>query len=138
MADIFSKETRSKIMSCIRGKDTKPEIRLRKELFRRGYRYRLSYRFKEPNFTPDLVMVSRRTCIFIDGCFWHKCPKCFKKPKSKKRYWREKIDRNVERDKEQNAYLMANGWKIIRIWEHEVIKNLDLVIDRIINELEKG
>lgn len=131
MADKFSKKTRSRIMSRIRGKDTKPEITLRSALHKLGYRYSLKYRFKELNFRPDIVMVSRKTCIFIDGCFWHRCPRCFKAPKSNKRYWNPKIARNVERDREQNRYLRKKGWKVIRIWEHEVEKNPERCINRI-------
>jgi len=56
----------------------------------------------------------------VDGCFWHKCPKCFKQPKSNKEYWVPKIQRNVQRDKEQNLYLKRNAWKVIRIWEHDI------------------
>jgi len=131
MPDKFSKEVRSKIMSKVQ-RNSKPEQVLRKALFRLGYRYSLNHRFKELNFKPDIVMVSRKVCIFVDGCFWHKCPKCFKAPKSNKRYWKPKIERNVERDKEQNIYLKKNGWKVIRVWEHEIRKNLDKVLNRII------
>lgn len=131
MTDRFSKEVRSKIMSKIRGKNTKPEIILRKALFRRGYRYSLNHRFKELNFKPDLVMVSRKTCIFIDGCFWHGCKKCYRPPKSNKRYWIPKIRRNVGRDREQDKYLKKNGWKVVRIWEHEINKDLGKVIQKI-------
>ena len=99
MTDVFSKEVRSKIMFSIKGKDTKPEIKLRKELFHRGYRYSLKHRFKQLNFTPDIVLVSRKTCIFIDGCFWHKCPKCYNMPKSNVKYWQRKIERNIQRDR---------------------------------------
>ena len=131
MADQFSKEVRSKIMSKIRGKNTKPEIALRKALFRQGYRYSLNYRFKELNFKPDIVMVSRKTCIFIDGCFWHMCPKCYRPPKSNKKYWVPKIERNRERDRQQNRFLRKNGWKVIRIWEHEIKNNHKKTIDKI-------
>jgi len=135
MPDRFSKEVRSKIMSEIRGKDTKPELLLRKEIFRRGYRYSINYRFKELNFRPDLVMVSRKACIFIDGCFWHGCPKCFKPPKSNKRYWKPKIARNKERDRQQNKYLKKNGWKVIRVWEHDLKKDLKKVLTEIIKSI---
>ena len=119
MVDKFSKEIRSKIMSKVQ-RNSKPEQVLRKELFRLGYRYSLNHRFKELNFKPDIAMVSRKVCIFIDGCFWHKCPRCYKAPKSNKKYWNSKIERNIERDKEQNRYLKKKGWKVIRVWEHEI------------------
>jgi len=130
MADKFSKETRSKIMSKVQ-RNSKPEQVLRKALFRLGYRYSLNHRFKELNFKPDIVMVSRKICIFIDGCFWHKCPRCFKPPKSNKRYWNPKIKRNMERDKQQNYFLRRNGWKVIRVWEHELNQNLKKCITKI-------
>ncbi|MBM3200652.1 very short patch repair endonuclease [Candidatus Woesearchaeota archaeon] len=134
MADIFSKKTRSKIMSCIRGKDTKPEILLRKALFKKGYRYSLNHRFKELNFKPDIVMVSRKVCIFIDGCFWHGCERCYRPPKSNKKYWIPKIKRNMQRDKEQNTYLKKKRWKVIRIWEHEINKNMEKALNKIIKK----
>jgi len=111
-------------------RNSKPEKVLRKKLFSLGYRYSLNHRFKELNFKPDLVMVSRKKCVFVDGCFWHKCPRCYKEPKSNKRYWLPKIERNVQRDKEQNRYLKKNGWSVIRVWEHE-LKNLDKTIKKI-------
>lgn len=131
MVDKFSKEVRSRIMSKIKGKNTRPELLLRKALFKLGYRYGLNHRFKELNFKPDLVMVSRRICIFIDGCFWHGCPKCYKEPKSNKKYWLPKIRRNIERDWEQNRYLKKSGWSIIRVWEHKLVKNSQKTIKEI-------
>jgi len=132
MADNVSKATRSRIMSHIRGKDTKPEIKLRKALHKAGYRYSLNYRFKELNFKPDIVMVSRKVCIFVDGCFWHGCPKCYKAPKSNKTYWVQKIKRNIERDKEQNTYLKKNGWKVVRVWEHQITKDLRRTVQKLL------
>ena len=137
MADKFTKEVRSKIMSKIRGKDTKPEIFLRKVLFRSGYRYSLKHRFKENNFRPDIVMVSRKICIFVDGCFWHGCPRCYKEPKSNRDYWVPKINRNIERDKEQNEYLKRNGWKVIRVWEHDLKENPTKTMIHVIREIEE-
>ncbi len=122
MPDKFSKEVRSRIMSRIRGKDTKPELELRRALHRLGYRYSLRHRFPEIRCTPDITMVSRRTVIFVDGCFWHKCPKCFRAPKSNRRYWDQKIARNVERDKEQTRWLKKHDWKVARIWACEITK----------------
>lgn len=119
-------------------RNSKPEQVFRKALFRLGYRYSLNHRFRKLNFKPDLVMVSRKTCIFVDGCFWHKCPKCHKPPKSNKKYWIPKIDRNVERDRQQNRYLGKEGWSVVRIWEHEINKDLDKVIRKIVKKIEKN
>ena len=140
MPDRFSKEVRSNIMSKIRGKDTRPEILLRRAIFRSGCRYSLKHRFKELNFRPDLVLVSRKTCIFIDGCFWHGCPKCYKEPKSNKKYWIPKIKRNKERDRQQNKFLKKEGWKVIRVWEHQICKNFEktknIIIKKIVSPSE--
>jgi len=130
LVDIMTKEERSHRMSLIRSKDTKAEVKLRKAFWHRGCRYRIHYNLPG---TPDVVFVRERIAIFVDGCFWHKCPRCYKEPQSSRKYWLEKIDRNVKRDKEQSDYLKANGWKVIRVWEHEISKkNLKMVVDRIV------
>ena len=123
-------------MSSIRGRDTIPELLLRRVLHGRGYRYSLRYRFVELNFRPDIVLVSRRICIFVDGCFWHRCPVCFRGVKSNRRYWNPKLKRNVERDAEQNKYLMKNGWRIIRVWEHEIRKSPERTLKKVIKRIE--
>lgn len=134
--DVFSKEKRSWIMSRIKGTNTSTEIVLRKGLFKKGYRYSLKYYFREVRCKPDLTFVSKKSCVFIDGCFWHKCPKCFKRPKSRRRYWDNKIKENVVRDEKQNLYLKKKGWKIIRVWEHEVLKNPEKTIEKVIKRLK--
>ena len=123
MTDVHTKEQRSYNMSLIKGKDTKPEISLRKLLFAKGIRgYRVHYKLPGK---PDIVFPGKKIAVFIDGCFWHKCPQCFVKPQTNKRFWKEKIDSNVERGKIVNKQLKKMGWKIVRIWEHEVRKNLN-------------
>ena len=89
-------------------------------MFKLNHKYSLKYRFKRLNFKPDIAMVSRKTCIFIDGCFWHKCPKHFIEPKSNKEYWNKKINRNILRDAEINWAYKNSDWRIIRIWEHKL------------------
>lgn len=128
MTDCFTKEKRSKVMSKIKSKNTKPELKLRKALWAKGYRYRIHTKL---HGKPDITFPSRKIAIFIDGCFWHKCPKCYKKPKSNQKYWIPKIERNVERDKENIRNLKKLGWKTIRIWEHDIKKNIELVIKKI-------
>lgn len=125
-------------MSRIRGRDTSHEITLRKALFREGYRYSLNYRFKYMNFIPDIVMVSRKTCIFLDGCFWHRCPICYRPPKSNKRFWISKATRNVERDKQQNTHLKENGWKVIRVWEHALKKDFESTFKNVVEKIEES
>lgn len=137
MADKFKKSIRSFIMSRIKGRNTKAEVQFRRGLFNRGYRYSLRHRFKELNFRPDLTLKAKKACIFIDGCFWHMCPKCFKRPKSNKTYWGPKLKRNAERDRQQTRFLKKNGWKVIRIWEHEVNDKLEHALNKTVAKIRK-
>jgi len=121
MADVFSKKVRSRIMSSIRGKNTKPERILRRILSSKGLRYRLHY--KVGNKSIDIAMPGKRLAIFVDGCFWHGCPKHCRLPKSNKSYWLPKIRRNKERDEETDGVLKKTNWRVIRIWEHELNRN---------------
>jgi len=116
MADIVDQATRSRMMSGIKGKDTKPEIFIRKALHRMGYRYRLHD--KRLPGKPDLVFPSKKAVIFIHGCFWHKhdCH-LFKWPSTRKEFWREKILGNCQRDEKTKACLSALDWRILTIWE---------------------
>jgi DNA mismatch endonuclease, patch repair protein len=117
--DVFSKKKRSEIMSKIRSKETKIEILFRKALWEKGFKYRKNSR---KHFgKPDIVLPKYKTVIFIDSCFWHNCPKHGYLPKSNLKYWRKKIERNKERDGEVNRYYKKLKWKIIRIWEHNLL-----------------
>ena len=115
--DVFDKEKRHKVMSAIRSKDTKPELIVRKFLFRQGFRYRL-FHSRLPGH-PDLVMRKYRTCIFVNGCFWHGHDNCkaFKMPKTNTEFWQKKISRNKQRDKDDQQKLAQMGWHCITIWE---------------------
>ena len=125
--DKLSPEQRHKNMAAIRGKDTKPEMIVRKGLWRMGFRYRLNHK-RLPGH-PDLVLKKYRTCIFVNGCFWHghnvdisnfENTDCCKIPKTNREFWIEKIRRNKERDKEEQQKLSAMGWHCITIWECEL------------------
>lgn len=120
MADVMTSEQRSRCMAAIKGKDTKPEMIVRKYLFSRGLRFRVQVR-KLPG-TPDIVLPKYKTVIFVNGCFWHGHEGCkyFRMPKSNVDFWQIKIARNIERDAETEAELMRLGWKVIRIWECEI------------------
>lgn len=124
MADIVDKETRSRMMSGIRGKNTKPEMIVRRALHKAGYRYRLHA--KDLPGKPDIVLPKYRTVIFVHGCFWHHhdC-KNFKWPKTREEFWRKKIEGNVKRDKRAYAALEALGWKVVIIWECETREKKD-------------
>jgi DNA mismatch endonuclease, patch repair protein len=129
MADVLTKEQRSYNMSQIRNRNTKPELLLRKNLWAKGYRgYRINSKIVGK---PDIVFNKYKIAIFIDGCFWHKCPKCYKNPKSNKKFWKNKIDGNVKRDIIVNKELKKMGWKVIRIWEHQIENNAQKITDRI-------
>lgn len=120
MADIMTPEQRHRCMASIKGKDTKPEMIVRKYLFSRGLRYRLQDR-KLPG-SPDLVFKKYRTVVFVDGCFWHGHEGCryYKMPKSNIEFWERKISHNKARDIANTAVLQMMGWKVIRIWECEI------------------
>ena len=131
MPDTFSKKTRSRIMSKIGSNKTVAELILKKALSGRHF----TYQPKKIYGNPDFASKKKRIAIFVDGCFWHKCPKCYTVPKSNKEYWLPKIKRNVGRDKKINKLLKKDGWKIIRIWEHEIKKNPGLGVNKIIKKL---
>jgi DNA mismatch endonuclease (patch repair protein) len=117
-------------MSMIRGKNTKPEIALRKLLFKNGVKgYRLHAQIIGK---PDIVFRKKRLIVFVDGCFWHKCPMCFAKPSTTKKYWVNKIASNKSRDKIINRKLKKTGWTVLRFWEHEIVRNPGLCFEKII------
>ena|SRR3989344_1110582 len=121
MTDIFSKEKRSEIMSKVKNKDSQIEIGFRKELWKEGFRYgKNSARYFGK---PDLVLPKYETVIFIDSCFWHGCRKHGSMPKTRESFWKTKIERNKKRDAEVSRYYKKLGWKIFRIWEHDLKKN---------------
>lgn len=116
--DVMSSHQRSELMSRIRGKDTSPELALRRAVWALGLRYRLHRRVDR--FRPDLVFIGDRVAVFVDGCFWHCCPMHGVKPKSNREFWATKLERNVQRDAETNRTLAAKGWLVLRFWEHQV------------------
>ena len=113
-------------MSRIRSSGTKAELLLKKELKKLGFAYQPKLFGK-----PDFADRKRKIAVFIDGCFWHKCPKCYREPKTRRDFWLPKIEKNVGRDKKVNRELKKKGWNVIRIWEHEVKKNQIKVIRKI-------
>lgn len=121
MADNHTPEVRSRNMSHIRSTNSKPEEKVRKYLFSKGFRYRKNDR-RYPG-KPDIVLPKYKTAIFINGCFWHKhdCPR-FVWPSSNEDYWVPKILGNVERDQKNHALLIEQGWKVLVIWECQLKK----------------
>ena len=133
MADTLTPEQRSYCMSRVKGKDTSIERVVRSELHRRGYRFRKHV--KGLPGRPDVVFVRQRVLVFIDGDFWHG----YRFPAWQERlppFWREKISRNRRRDRRNFAKLRALGYKVIRLWEHQIKKDLDGCIGRVVAELE--
>jgi DNA mismatch endonuclease (patch repair protein) len=116
--DVLTEKQRSYCMSRISSKNTKPELTFRKLLSSTGIK---GYRNHSPVLGhPDVYLAGRRIAVFIDGCFWHRCPKCFVRPKTRISFWTPKIRKNVERDRKVNRLLAENGIKVVRFWEHEI------------------
>ena len=120
MADIYSKAKRSEIMSKISGKETKPEILVRKFLFSKGFRYRKND--KRLAGKPDIVLPKYKTIIFVHGCFWHHHKNCPKStlPQTNFDFWKNKIEKNVEKDKRNNRDLKKAGWKVVVLWQCQI------------------
>src|SRR5215218_4536877 len=127
--DRLTPRQRSTLMARIRAKDTTPELRLRKELWRRGYRYRLHRRILGAR--PDLVFEKARVVIFVDGCFWHGCPIHYIPPVSNSGYWRTKITGNRQRDSNNNRALIKAGYTVLRFWECEIRSDLTKLVERV-------
>lgn len=137
MSDVFSKEKRSEVMSRIRGhgnRDTELA------LIRIFHKYKIvGWRRHQKVFgNPDFVFPKIHLLIFVDGCFWHMCPKHFKNPETNRQFWKKKLEANKKRDMRVNRELRKNGWRIIRIWEHDlVLKRYPIVAARIQKAIKK-
>jgi len=115
MVDVHTKEQRSYNMSRIMGKNTKPELKLKAFFEKKNFIYQSNEYGK-----PDFIHYRRKIVVFIDGCFWHKCPKCFRLPETNKKFWENKINENCRRDMEITFNYKGSGWKVVRIWEHTI------------------
>lgn len=138
MADNHTKEARSQNMSRIRSKDTKPEEKVRKYLFSKGFRYRKNVRTLPG--CPDIVLSKYKTVIFVNGCFWHKhdCPR-FVWPSSNEAYWIPKIQRNVERDESNKRQLISMGWNVLVVWECQLKKKtIESTMRKLIFSITEG
>lgn len=135
--DRVTAKARSIQMARIKSKDTRPELAVRRLVFAMGFRYRL-HRRDLPG-TPDLVFVSRKKVIFVNGCFWHSHAGCrlATTPKSRLEYWLPKLTRNVERDRQSSDALQALGWSVLVVWECQ-IKKKDMLKDVLKEFLNDG
>ena len=131
MTDVHSTEIRSYNMSRIKGKNTKPELLVRRFLFANGFRYRLNV--KTLPGKPDIVLPKYNTVIFINGCFWHGCAKCSRNlvPATNPDFWQLKIEKNKTRDRKISRELRQKGWHVIRVWEHDLKKHSQGFLNRI-------
>ena len=133
--DVFSKEKRSKIMSRVSGKNTKPEIVVRSLLHNMGYRFRLHK--KDLPGKPDIALPKYKKIIFVHGCFWHGHEGCSrsKRPTTNQEFWREKLDKNIERDKVVVNALNQLGWEVLTVWSCEV-KDANKLKSKLLSFLE--
>jgi len=136
MADVHSKAIRSYNMSKIRGKDTKPELIIRRFLHSRGFRYRLHR--KDLPGKPDIVLPKYKTIIFVQGCFWHGHDGCkyYVVPKTRTDWWLNKINGNIRKDLSSRQMLVSNGWTVIDVWECELKKSkIDATLENLITRI---
>ena len=139
MPDTMTREQRHYCMSRIRGKDTRPEMVVRRYLHAHGFRYSLHSR-RLPG-CPDIVLRKYHTVIFINGCFWHGHPGCakFSMPRSNVEFWQEKIRRNKERDAQEVGALEALGWNVIVVWECELSRRArDLTLRNLVDAVRRN
>lgn len=134
--DIWSKEKRSEVMSKIRGKNTKPEMILRSELFKLGFRFRVHQ--KDLPGKPDIVLPKYKTAIFVHGCFWHYHKDCREGriPTSNSKFWTEKLQRNISKDEANIKALRKAKWKVIVVWECDIENRLGKVFNYIQKSLK--
>jgi DNA mismatch endonuclease (patch repair protein) len=123
-------------MARIRASDTRPERELRRYLWALGLRYRTHV--KTPVGKADVVIKSRKIAIFIDGCFWHGCPEHYVRPRSTAHFWDAKLAENVARDRRQTIALRDLGWTVIRLWEHDVVENVQAAAAKVVRAVKNG
>jgi DNA mismatch endonuclease (patch repair protein) len=135
MADIWTKKKRSEVMSLIRGKGNQETENALLALLRQnkitGWRRHLPLPGK-----PDFAFAKQKVAVFVDGCFWHGCPKCYTRPKTNRAFWDSKRKTNMARDKRVTRQLRGRGWKVIRVWQHSLKKSPDACLNRIRRILE--
>jgi DNA mismatch endonuclease (patch repair protein) len=122
-------------MARVRTEGTAAELALRRELWRRSWHYRL--RLPLPG-RPDLAFVREKVAVFVDGCFWHGCPKHYTAPATNPTFWQEKLAKNRQRDRDAERALALDGWRTIRLWEHEIEDDLEMAVNKVISALAES
>jgi len=126
------------VMRANRGVDTGPEIRLRSLVHKAGLRYAIDVRPEaDINRRADLVFRAAKVAVFVNGCFWHGCPKHYSSPKSNKRYWSEKVRRNRARDVETRFLLKRRGWRVLVFWEHQPAQSCSERVVSVVSERKR-
>jgi len=133
--DNLSKAHRRKNMQNIHSKNTKMELSVRSLLHKKGLRFRIHTRLIGK---PDIVFPSKKIVVFLDSCFFHKCPYHYIQPKSNKKYWLPKIEKNKARAKEVNKALRNQGWTVLRFWEHQIKKDSENCVNKIISVIQNS
>lgn len=124
MADVFTAKKRSSVMACVRSSGNKDTEFHLMSLFRAHHI--TGWRRNYPCFgKPDFVFPKLRIAVFVDGCFWHGCPRHYRRPKSRRSFWDAKIARNKARDREVGRKLRATGWRVVRVWEHALSRRME-------------
>ncbi|MDP4179873.1 MAG: very short patch repair endonuclease [Bacillota bacterium] len=136
MSDNISKEVRKKTMQAVKSNRTKLEDIVIKELRTQGLRFRRNV--KDLPGKPDLAIKKYKIAVFIDSCFWHGCQQHCRIPQSNVEYWKNKIERNINRDKEINLIYLNLTWNIIRIWEHDIKNDFNFVINNIVDAVNRS
>ena len=136
MSDVYSQETRSKVMKAVHGKNTRPERVIRSALHGAGYRFRI-HRNDLPG-KPDIVLPRYRTIIFVNGCFWHQHPGCKKAtiPQNNRPFWQKKLSRTIQRDAANHKKLTVQGWNVITIWECQIACSMDKTMQDVFEQLK--
>lgn len=131
-----SSRSRSDIMSAVSREDTGPEMTLRKALWHTGLRYRVHE--EVAGTTPDLVFHGSCVAVFVDGCFWHGCPDHYSAPENNADFWRDKLEKNRERDRRDNRTLREAGWTVLRFWGCEINEELEDVVEEVRSEVHES
>ena len=134
--DRHTKEQRHKNMQAVKGKNTKLENNVMTYLWQHGYRFRKNV--KDLEGKPDVAIKKYKLVIFIDSCFWHKCPTHYKAPATNVEFWENKISGNQKRDRQVTKYYKSKKWNILRIWEHELKDEFEKTMQKVIDFIEKS